>query len=84
MYSNQNTPNPFAEQTTITYNVPAKYKFAQIIFKTIEGKIIRTVDITTKGQGQLNVFANDLSAGLYLYTLIVDGQVIDNKKMVKE
>ncbi len=81
---NQNTPNPFAEQTTITYNVPAKYKFAQIIFKTIEGKIIRTVDITTKGQGQLNVFANDLSAGLYLYTLIVDGQVIDSKKMVKE
>jgi len=81
---NQNTPNPFAEQTTITYNVPAKYKFAQIIFKTIEGKIIRTVDVTTKGQGQLNVFANDLSAGLYLYTLIVYGQVIDSKKMVKE
>ncbi len=81
---NQNTPNPFAEQTTITYNVPAKYKFAQIIFKTIEGKIIRTVDITTKGKGQLNVFASDLSAGLYVYSLIVDGEVIDTKKMVKE
>jgi hypothetical protein len=81
---NQNTPNPFAEQTTITYNVPAKYKFAQMVFKTIEGKIIRTVDITTKGRGQLNVFANDLSAGLYVYSLIVDGEIVDTKKMVKE
>ncbi len=81
---NQNVPNPFAEQTVITYNIPEKYNFAQIIFKTIEGKIIRTIDIDKKGQGRLNVFANDLSNGLYLYTLIVDGKIIDSKKMVKE
>ncbi len=81
---NQNVPNPFAEQTVITYNIPEKYNFAQILFKTIEGKIIRTVDIDKKGQGRLNVFANDLSNGLYLYTLIVDGKIIDSKKMVKE
>ena len=81
---NQNVPNPFAEQTTITYNVPAKYGFAQMVFKTLDGKIIRTVDITTKGKGQLNVYANDLSNGLYMYSLIVDGKLIDSKKMVKE
>ncbi len=79
----QNAPNPFAEHTVITYNVPEKYTFAQIIFKTIEGKIIRTVDIEKKGKGQLNVFANDLSNGLYVYSLIVDGKLIDTKKMVK-
>ncbi len=38
---NQNEPNPFAEQTTITYNVPEKYGFAQLVFKTIDGKIIK-------------------------------------------
>jgi hypothetical protein len=76
----QNVPNPFAEQTTITYNVPEKYNFAQIIFKTVEGKIIRTIDIDKKGQGQLNVFANDLSNGLYMYTLIADGKIIDTNK----
>ncbi len=81
---NQNVPNPFAEQTTITYNVPAKYGFAQMVFKTLDGKIIRTVDITAKGKGQLNVFANDLSNGLYVYSLIVDGKIIDTKKMVKQ
>lgn len=81
---NQNVPNPFAEQTTITYNVPEKYGFAQIVFKTVDGKIIKTVDITKKGRGQINVFANDLSNGLYMYSLIVDGVTIDTKKMVKQ
>lgn len=81
---NQNTPNPFAEQTTITYNVPEKYGFAQLVFKTIDGKIIKTVDITKKGRGQVNVFANDLSNGLYMYSLIVDGTTVDTKKMVKQ
>jgi len=80
---NQNVPNPFAEQTTITYNVPEKYGYAQIIFSTIDGRILKTVDITKKGRGQLNVFANDLGNGLYTYSLIVDGKVIDTKKMVK-
>jgi hypothetical protein len=80
----QNKPNPFAEQTTITYNVPEKYGFAQLVFKTIDGKIIKTVDITKKGRGQVNVFANDLSNGLYMYSLIVDGITVDTKKMVKQ
>lgn len=80
----QNTPNPFAEQTTITYNVPEKYGYAQLIFKTLDGKIIKTVDITKKGRGQINVFANDLSNGLYMYSLIIDGMTIDTKKMVKQ
>jgi hypothetical protein len=81
---NQNVPNPYAENTVITYNVPMQYKFAQIIFKTVDGKIIKAVDIDKKGRGQLNVFGSDLSNGLYMYTLIVDGKEIDAKKMVKQ
>lgn len=81
---NQNVPNPFAEQTTITYNVPEKYSFAQIIFSTTDGRIIKTVDITKKGRGQLTVFANDLSNGMYAYSLVVDGKIVDTKKMVKQ
>lgn len=80
---NQNVPNPFAEQTTITYNVPEKYGYAQMIFSTIDGRILKTVDITKKGRGQLNVFSNDLSSGMYTYSLVVDGKVMDTKKMVK-
>ena len=81
---NQNVPNPFAESTVITFNVPTNYTKAQIIFNTVDGKIIKTVDITTKGEGSLNVFANDLSSGIYNYTLVIDGKNIETKKMVKQ
>jgi hypothetical protein len=80
---NQNVPNPFAEQTTITYNVPEQYGYAQMIFTTVEGRILKAVDITKKGRGQVNVYSNDLSSGMYMYSLIVDGKTIDTKKMVK-
>jgi hypothetical protein len=81
---NQNIPNPFAEQTTITYNIPKSANVAQILFYDINGRQIKAVDITKKGHGQLNVYANDLTNGVYSYTLIVDGKIIDTKKMVKQ
>ncbi len=81
---NQNVPNPFAEQTTITYNVPASVTKAQLLFFNANGQVIQTVDIKTRGKGKVNVFASDLSSGLYHYTLVADGKVIDSKKMVRE
>ena len=48
------------------------------------GQIIETVDIKTRGKGKVNVFASDLSSGLYHYTLVADGKVMDSKKMVRE
>jgi hypothetical protein len=81
---NQNVPNPFAESTVISYNVPADFHKAQILFTGGNGTVIKTVDINQKGPGTLNVYANDLSKGLYSYSLIVDGKTIDTKKMIKE
>jgi hypothetical protein len=40
------------------------------------------VDVKEKGKGQLNVFAADLSSGVYTYSLIADGKLIETKKMV--
>lgn len=80
---NQNVPNPFAEQTTISYFLPDNIIRAQIIFSDQSGKIIKTIDLTDKGRGMLNVFANDLTNGIYTYSLIIDGQTIETKRMVK-
>ncbi|HXB12539.1 MAG TPA: tail fiber domain-containing protein [Bacteroidia bacterium] len=81
---NQNVPNPFAEQTIITYNIPVINNSAQILFYNTSGTLIKTVNIKTAGAGQLTVFANDLSNGTYSYTLVVDGAIIDTKRMVKQ
>ncbi len=80
----QNVPNPFAESTVITFNIPTDFTKAQILFNAADGKIIKAVDITEKGEGHLNVFANDLSNGMYSYSLIIDGKVVATKKMVKQ
>ncbi|MFL5754049.1 MAG: tail fiber domain-containing protein [Bacteroidia bacterium] len=79
----QNAPNPFAEHTLIQYNIPENRGYAQIIFTDLKGQIIKVVDIKTKGRGQLNVFASDLSSGIYTYSLYVDGKLFETKKMLK-
>ena len=79
----QNVPNPFAEETTINYNLPDDFTRAQIIFMDQSGKLIKAVELTEKGRGTLNVFAQDLSNGIYTYSLIVDGQTMETKKMMK-
>ena len=81
---NQNVPNPFEENTVITYMIPKTFHQAQIIFTSINGEVIRTAEIKQSGKGQINVFAKDVSSGIYTYTLIVDGKAIDTKKMVKQ
>ncbi|MBI2259846.1 MAG: T9SS type A sorting domain-containing protein, partial [Flavobacteriia bacterium] len=80
----QNVPNPFAEMTTIKYNIPISIKEAQIHFYTSSGLIINSVQISQRGNGELKVFAEDLSSGLYTYSLVADGKVVATKKMVKE
>ena len=80
---NQNVPNPFAEQTVITYSIPHNTKSAQVLFYNTTGKLIKSVQIRENGQGKLNVFADDLSSGIYSYTLVINGKVVYTRKMEK-
>jgi hypothetical protein len=79
----QNVPNPFAEQTTINYFLPDDVNKAQLLFYNAQGKLIQSLELSQKGKGSINVFASDLSNGIYTYTLVVDGKIIETKKMVK-
>jgi len=80
----QNVPNPFNENTSIKYYIPENINYAQIIFTDMQGRIIKTVDIKQTGHGQLKVYVANLSQGIYQYSILVDGKVIDTKKMVVE
>ena len=80
----QNAPNPWAEQTTITFSLTEGVQKAQMLFYNSEGRLINSTELLAKsGKGQLNVFANDLTNGVYTYTLVVDDKIIDTKRMVK-
>lgn len=80
----QNVPNPFAEQTSINYYLPEGTQKAQLLFYNSQGRLIQSTDLIQKGKGTVNVFASDLSNGIYTYTLVVDEKVIETKKMVKQ
>ncbi len=79
----QNVPNPFAEQTSISYFIPENVSGAQLIFSDMMGNAIKTVEVKS-GYGVVTVFASNLSTGQYSYSLLIDGKVAESKKMVKQ
>ncbi len=80
----QNQPNPFNENTVIRYFVPENITgTAFVIFYDMYGQEIKRAEITTKGFGNINVNTENLVSGIYSYSMIVGGKVIDTKKMIK-
>jgi len=77
-----NQPNPFTEKTLIRYYIPQGSTQAEIRIANLEGKVIKTVAIQENGEGQLTVNAHSLSAGTYLYSLLVNGELIATEKMI--
>ena len=78
----QNVPNPFAEQTSISYFIPDDAKNPQIIFFDMAGRVIKSMTIE-KGAGTVTVYAQTLSSGTYKYALLIDGKTIEVKTMMK-
>ena len=78
----QNVPNPFSQQTTISYVLPANFQQAQILFYDAQNNLIQTLNLTQQF-GTVNVFGSNLSSGIYTYSLVVDGQLMQSKKMIK-
>lgn len=79
----QNAPNPFEDLTEINYLIPDDVKHAKIIFFDNLGRVIKEVDVTGTGKGTLKVYTPNLTSGTYLYSLVVDGKVMDSKKMMR-
>lgn len=78
----QNTPNPFSQSTQITYFLPTDTREAAIRVYDMSGTEIMAFPIDTFGHGELTIDGGTLRAGMYLYALIADGQLIDSKQMI--
>lgn len=77
----QNLPNPFQRETLIKFSLPNAVISAQIQLSDINGKIVRNYSLS-KDQSQLNIKNVDLEKGTYFYSLIVDGELVETKKMI--
>ncbi len=77
----QNTPNPFKNSTVIEYSLPTNEKNASILIFNLNGQTIKEYKLNDS-KGNITIDDNVLSKGLYLYSLISNGQEIATKKML--
>lgn len=80
----QNKPNPFSESTVITLNIPEKAQTASIFIYDMSGKQVQSLPVTERGETDITVYARDLTAGMYIYTLVVEGKVEVTRRMIVE
>ena len=77
----QNRPNPFSAQTEIRFSLPEDTKNAFIHIFDMTGKTLKQIPVDNSMQS-VTINGYELSAGMYLYALTINGQEIDTKRMI--
>lgn len=80
----QNAPNPFTNETTITYRLKTNVKSASLVVYDVAGvKVFEQPQSNLSiGEYTTNLNVSKLSSGVYFYSLIIDGNHQVTKKMV--
>ena len=78
----QNNPNPFTENTTVRCIIPTGISKAVLYLYDMNGRQIDSMPIVERGDVSLTIEGNSLDAGIYLYSLITDGDVVDTKRLI--
>ena len=78
----QNTPNPFDAESEIKMTLPDNVRTAAVMIYNLEGKQMKNIHVANRGDVTVKISGNELAAGMYLYSLIVDRKVMDTKRMV--
>jgi hypothetical protein len=80
----QNYPNPFNPTTKIEFDLPKTGVVTLKIFDIQGREVAREINglTLTAGNYKINFNASNLSSGVYFYSLVVDGQNIETRRMV--
>ena len=78
----QNMPNPWSSETVIRYRLPQDVANAMIYIYDLQGSQLMCIPAQGRGESQVAITANNLGAGMYIYALVADGQLIDSKQMI--
>lgn len=80
-YVEQNAPNPSGGETVIRYGLADDVSDACLCIYDLQGRQVKRIDLAGR-QGQVVVAASELSAGMYIYSLIADGQEVGSHRMI--
>lgn len=78
----QNNPNPFSSSTQINFYLPPTVQNALLCIYDLQGKQLKQITISERGNGSELISASEFSAGIYLYGLMADGNEVDVKRMI--
>lgn len=81
-YLSQNKPNPFLDESNIQYFIPEYADDAKLKIYNLTGNLLQTNTIEHIGTGHLNITSKNLKAGLYIYSLEINGEPIAIKRMI--
>lgn len=76
----QNSPNPFGQNTVIAYAVPTGTTGARINVYDLTGRTIKSFNLSDAA-GLITISAGELNNGLYIYDLQVNGRQVLERKM---
>jgi hypothetical protein len=77
----QNVPNPFSDRTIIRYELPTGSGAASLMIFDLTGKIIKEIALTRE-KDEVTITASQIGKGLFIYSLVQNGQELISKKMV--
>jgi len=78
----QNIPNPFSGETVVKYTLTPQTKTATLNVYDLSGKQITFFPLTQKGSSSITITSENLAAGIYIYSIVADGKIMDSKRMV--
>lgn len=78
----QNIPNPFSDNTSIEMYLPNTVTKAILYIYNMQGEQIKQIVVNEKGNTSVTIEGHTLKAGMFLYTLIADGNEVDTKRMI--
>jgi len=78
----QNEPNPFHQFTNIHYTIPNGIQRAMLRISDTNGKVLKEHYLNEVGTGQIQIKAAHFPAGTYYYSLVLDGELFETKRMV--
>ncbi len=78
----QNYPNPFDETTTIKLKLSDNVNTAKLCLYDLHGNQIKYYPVEQRNDVDIIITGSELQPGMYLYSLIADGKLIDTKTLI--
>ncbi len=77
----ENYPDPFTNRTVIPYYLPKGLE-GELTVKDVTGRMLYTAPLQ-EGENRLEIDTRNWAAGIYVYGMTINGEIVEARKMVK-